>query len=373
MNLILKGIKPMIRLNQRNVPEQIVDKICQVVSVRSAKEMNNNNKRTAAKIDNLMVRTYLHKPETGYSACAKSIAAKIPEYQITNESIKERLLKMGIDDRNTRAERNEWALEFANLTYAAMEGDVQSLHRAKQALAKNHRGHFLLYAINSLFEYVPQLAERPERDLLLKLGNRYAYLCLKDILECITNEIGASSESAGADTDDAAVLKLQLEDARRELREYREFVEAADSEFDDKLEEIKSREFTDFFSALNNEKYGRLLDALYRNRKLCMEFKRSGGEIPYVLQGLPTFLSKLSMFFKDMGIVPATPFEVNSIREMTRAEMEGYSYDTESDEALPVAVDEKVRVKVYSPGWKYGDSVISLPDIKEFSDDGFGV
>jgi hypothetical protein len=142
-------------------------------------------------------------------------------------------------------------------------------------------------------------------------------------------------------------------------------VAAADAEFENKLEELKQQEIMSFFSALNNEKYGYLLDSVYLQWKACGEVRRNGEKLPYVLEGVPAFFDRFMQFIRDVGISPVTKCAPNSTQNLTLAQMEGFSFEPSDKRTKPVREGEHVKVKVVSSGWKLGNAIISNPVIHE--------
>ena len=142
-------------------------------------------------------------------------------------------------------------------------------------------------------------------------------------------------------------------------------VESADAEFEDKLQELKQQEIAAFFSALNNEKYGYLVDTLYLQKRVCAELKKKGESFPYAASGIPVFLDRLISFLRDVGVSPVSRFAPHSIQKLTLAQMEGYSFEPSPERKTPIKDDELVTVKVISSGWKLGDVIFSYPVLQE--------
>ena len=202
--------------------------------------------------------------------------------------------------------------------------------------------------------------------LISYLQNEYTENDVQIILNSIAYDI---AESKG-DTEieqmtDISALRREVYLARKELQEYRELVEAADADFEDKLEELKQQEIASFFSALNNEKYGFLIDSLYLQKRACMDLKKSGEKLPYSLEGVPAFMDRLLSFLRDAGISPASRFAPHSTQKLTLEQMQGCRFEPLPERKAPIKEGEAVIVNVLSSGWKLGNTVISYPVLQE--------
>ena len=132
-------------------------------------------------------------------------------------------------------------------------------------------------------------------------------------------------------------------------------------EFDDQIEASKSKELAEFFSKLNSEKYGYILDELLVVRKGIDELRKQNYELPVEINGLLIMVKKLIQFVRDSHIEPI--MKVNSVREVKATDVEFCNY-----EGSPfIAAEDTKKVKVISSGWIYKDKElqISRPKVKE--------
>jgi hypothetical protein len=123
-----------------------------------------------------------------------------------------------------------------------------------------------------------------------------------------------------------------------------------------KEEKIREEVIYNFFSKLNSEKYGYLMDAIASANYLFMQKKESGKEPNN------TFLLFTNVFLsccKDLGVEQILPIGKELV--ITKADaVKKYKYFGE-----PFKSNERKKVTVVFPGWKYKDRIISLPTVKE--------
>ncbi len=362
----------MMTLKKRDVSDQIIKSILDIVNEKSKTELSSEKLRKNVKLENLMVRAYLSEPMINYAVCRKTVQPMIPEYYLEDTIIRGRAESIKLSERTVRSELAAWAYKVVELIYAGMAGDVEAMEKAVELVAGNysdvekyHSAQYT-YVLTAMFEFIPELAETEERDAILKLGRKYCKVCLKNILNSITYDIAESNGDPEIERmTDIPALRREVYLARKELQEYRELVEAADADFEDKLEELKQQEIVSFFSSLNNERYGFLIDSLYLQSRACTEAKKSGERIPYAMEGVPAFMDRLLSFLRDAGISPASKFAPHSTQILTLEQMEGCRFEPMPDRNTPIKAGETVTVKVISSGWKLKDTVISYPVLQE--------
>ena len=361
----------MKMIENKRVSDKVISGIMGCVMERTKEPIKDSHKRNRAKLTNLMVFAYLRDPEMRFGDCRAAVQPDIPEMRLEDSDIRSRadyndLLSVGV-----RCDLVKWAHEVVQNIYLGMSGDGTALAKARRMLESAYDGGKKHVCQNNMvlfgmFEWIPQLADRTEKENLLLLGHRFSRLCLMSILDSVEYDITAADDSSDIDKiADVAALRREVHLARNELKEYRSLVEAADAEFENKLEEVTRQELTGFFSALNNEKYGYLIDSLYLQKKACTELARSGERLPYLVEGVPVFFDRLLSFLKDSGIAPVSRFAPHSKQQLTVAEMEGYRFEPHPERTEPIKPGEKITVKVISSGWKYGDIIISNPVLQE--------
>ncbi|MGN1410503.1 MAG: hypothetical protein ACI4XJ_10065 [Eubacteriales bacterium] len=359
-------------LRKKNVSDRIIKSILDIVDEKSKNELSSEKMRKTVKLENLMIRAYLNDPAINYAVCRKTVQPFIPEFYLEDGDIRARAESMNLSERSVRGELAAWANKVVDQIYTGMAGDEAAIKKADAMVAGKYsdteKYHYSQeqFVLAAMFECIPELAGKAERDAILKLGRKYSRVCLKNILNSIAYDIAESNGDNEIDQmTDISALRREVYLARRELQEYRELVEAADADFEDKLEELKQQEIASFFSALNNEKYGFLIDSLYLQKRAFMELKKSGEKLPYAVEGIPAFMDRLLSFLRDAGISPASRFAPHSTQRLTLEQMEGCRFEPLPERTAPIKEGEAVAVKVISSGWKLGNTVISYPVLQE--------
>ncbi len=360
-------------LTKRNIPQTMLDNILGVVKSTPSSHRRPKFVRQTIRCENLMLRTYLDRPLLHYSSCRKAIQPDFNNLELTDLYIAKHAETLKMSDKNERQIISRWAYEIVSDLYEGMAGNSKLFETTRariekpclRTLTEPHiaQERAILFG---LFEWIPELAGAEERSALLSIGKDHCRICLSKILDNISfdlNQKAASEEIGTSMSTEALIRELYL--AKRELREYRELVEASEAEFENKLDELKSREFSEFFSALNNEKYGYMIDSVYLLVKACAEIKKSGIGLPYAVSGVPAFLERFLQFLRDSGISPASKFPPHSTQYLTLAQMDGCRFEPHPDRSKPLAKNDTVKVKVMSSGWKYGDAIISYPVLQE--------
>lgn len=362
----------MPMLKKKNVADRVIKSILDIVNEKSKTEFLSEKLRKRTKLENLMIRAYVQDPTIHYAVCRKTVQPFIPEYRLEDADIRIRAESCELSERAVRVDLVDWTMKVVEQIYNGMAGDAEAIQKADAMVAGKYtryekrnpaKEQFILAA---MFACIPELAGKAEKDELLKLGRKYSVVCLKNILNSIAYDIAESSGSPEIEQmTNLAALRREVYLARKELQEYRELVEAADADFEDKLEELKQQEIVSFFSALNNEKYGYLIDSLYLQKKACMDLKKNGEKLPYAVEGVPAFMDRLLSFLRDAGITPASKFAPHSMQKLTLEQMEGCRFEPLPERTVPIKAGEPVTVKVLSSGWKLGEAVISYPVLQE--------
>ena len=110
---------------------------------------------------------------------------------------------------------------------------------------------------------------------------------------------------------------------------------------------------------MNSEFYGHLLDSIELVDRRLVSLKENKVKIPPQVLPLTIVFKQLLRFIKDSGI---HPLDSTGREFMAEAEdLSGYTYIGE-----PFSYDgEKKPVTVEKPGWKYENTIISLPTVRE--------
>ena len=164
-------------------------------------------------------------------------------------------------------------------------------------------------------------------------------------------------------------LELAYEQERHKVKQLSSALERANmamadlqDEFEERLEEEKAANLTEFFARLNSEKYGCILDELLNVHKGIRGLSKQGVELPIEISGLFILIVKLAQFVRDSHIEPI--MKVNEIKKIKAEDLLSCEYD---GTPFKDNNDEK-SVKVLSSGWVYkGENEIQIarPKLKE--------
>jgi len=142
---------------------------------------------------------------------------------------------------------------------------------------------------------------------------------------------------------------------RPTIKVLEEEIKRLKEEITSKKEKLMEEIIYNFFSKLNSEKYGYLMDTIASANYLFAQKK----EVPKEYNTFLLFTNVFLLCCKDFGVEQILPIG----KEFVITKMEAvkkYKYFGE-----PFKDKERKRVTVVFPGWKYKNKIISLPTVKE--------
>lgn len=169
-----------------------------------------------------------------------------------------------------------------------------------------------------------------------------------------------TSETNTSDEKDAEIERLNAEIA--DLRNSLQVLEVNLEEITENIEAIteasKNSAISDFFISLNSKEYGNILDTLALAEQNIKSLRRQKIQLPPLMLNLPIVIKQLLKFLDSVGVKKID----EAGREFTAkySELEGFNYQGSS-----YIGDEEKEVYISSPGWHYGDIVISQPTVSE--------
>ncbi len=326
-------------------------------------------------LENKVFSVLCHDYEIGPTKCAISLNDKYG-YHLNGDEIIQIFRSRRMANPMERKELLQWAAEVASYFVGAIKGDRASFDkfesRRKEPALKNGKYHDSQDRMAAIMIYQknPELNIYEDAENLQFLGNTLAKYFFYDMSDALINvycfqqkkEEKKRSQSNTTDTklsyDQALKRITQLENT---LERTNTMLQELQDEFDDQIEASKSKELAEFFSKLNSEKYGYILDELLVVRKGIDELRKQNYELPVEINGLLIMVKKLIQFVRDSHIEPI--MKVNSVREVKATDVEFCNY-----EGSPfIAAEDTKKVKVISSGWIYKDKElqISRPKVKE--------
>ncbi|MBR4383936.1 MAG: hypothetical protein IKP64_10305, partial [Selenomonadaceae bacterium] len=272
--------------------------------------------------------------------------------------------------QSKRAELFDWAAETVDAFIKALESHSQKDFEAfialrdKKIVNRDGDPFKIQIRVACLMLYVkhPELDKGDDSDIIEKFGNahmKYFFFDVVDFLRniCINHKRGGRGDKKDSDRERVELLETMLNRSDMMLKDLQD-------EFDEKIRESHQNEMIEFFSLLNSEKYGCILDAVINVRNGVRKLRKENVQLPPEIGGLLILIERLAHFIKDNKINPI--LKPGSVQDMRFDEVEACDYEGSPFEST----DEIKRVKVLSPGWFYQnkDVQIARPRLKEVSD-----
>lgn len=223
--------------------------------------------------------------------------------------------------------------------------------------------------------------------IVKKLSYSASFYLLKDILFAKAGSLGTLSKNSDIRQKMGATSRGLMnsanenhisgfkdsEDELSHLREENEDLKTAQfmtakelEEFQNNFEEIKKemeeQVVKDFFSKLNSQFYGSLLDQFLKSELQLKKLKDSGYTFPQEVESIPMSIRMFNKFLRDYGI---ETIDVQGRQFVTNLEGSAF-YEYAGSPFEDSGVSKNVWVS--SPGWKYENVTISFPKIFEVSD-----
>ena len=160
----------------------------------------------------------------------------------------------------------------------------------------------------------------------------------------------------------------KIEELENALRQSEMELRDLQSEFEKRLEENHQEEMIEFFSRLNSNQYGCILDEMFSAYAGIRKLRRDKVQPPLEISGLFRVVENLVNFVKANEINPI--MKLGEIKSWTAGDFNANGCEYVSDTPYSSAKEEK-RVRVISPGWYYKDKniQISRPRLKECGED----
>ena len=360
----------MIDTNNKKVRE-VLEEIHKSLQKRNQKLQYSSNNIV---LESALISVFCHSSSMSPYECANNMNTKFydGEKEITSSIVLRTLNKMQITDQESRKSLFNWAKNLSELFSEATIGNRTSFEKFEKILKESPvNGRYIncqerIVAI-SIFELNKELNIFKDLELLFELGNTMARYALYNMSDAVANAYGFPVNKDNNNyKKDKPKLSYEQAIARNEFLENKilqtdNILRDLQNEFEGLIEEAKIKELTDFFSRLNSEKYGCILDELLVLRKGIDDLRKQNYELPIEINGLLIMVKKLILFIRDSHIVPIK--KINEIITVKANDVEYFNYDGSPF----INEEEEKRVKVVSPGWVYKDKEIQIsrPKVKE--------
>ena len=215
-----------------------------------------------------------------------------------------------------------------------------------------------------LYTKYPELDGANDLKSLEKLGNIYMRHFLYDVSDLLKSLCANKGKgSARGDKKDSQQEKIEL--LENMLTRSDMLLKDLQDEFDARIKESHQDDLVEFFSRLNSEKYGCILDEVLNARSGVRQLRKKNIQLPPEIGGLFILIERLAQFIRDSEINPI--LKPGLVKEMRLEEVESCDYDGSPF----LNATEAKRVKVLSPGWVYKNKEVQIarPRLKEVVDE----
>ncbi len=266
-----------------------------------------------------------------------------------------------------RGELMEWADETIGAFAKALESrkqkdfDAYMNLRNKIIQTRDDERYKIQERIACLMFYVklPELDSGTDAETLEKFGNVYMKHFLYDASDFLRNICLKPKNNSKGDKKDSQADKIEL--LENMLSRSDMLLKDLQDDFDARIKQSHQDDLVEFFSRLNSEKYGCILDEVLNVRNGVRQLRKKNIQLPPEIGGLFILIERFAQFIRDSEINPI--LKPGSIQNMRLEEVESCDY-----EGSPfLNTTEFKKVKVLSPGWVYQnkDVQISRPRLKE--------
>lgn len=316
-------------------------------------------------IENRMIKLFCEDKSLTPRTCAEEMNDRYKMNLAGDDII--RLLKANrLSYQSKRAELIDWAGETVDAFAKALESHKQkdfdsfmSL-RNKVIQTRDDERYKIQDRIACLMFYVrhPELDSGDDAATLEMFGNVYMKHFLVDVIDFLRNVCikskGGRGEKRDERQDKIELLENMLNRSDMLLKDLQD-------DFDSRIKQSRQDDLVEFFSRLNSEKYGCILDEVLNARNGVRQLRKDKVQLQPEIGGLFILIEKFAQFIRDSEINPI--LKPGSVQEMRLDEVEACDYDGSPF----LNAGEIKRVKVLSPGWVYKnkDVQISRPRLKE--------
>ena len=353
-----------------NITDPIVKRF--IENLHKAVERKNKNLSASAYddyiLENRVIKLFCEEKTLDPRRCADEMNDRY-DADLNSDGVIRILKANRLSYQAKRAELINWAEETMEIFVKALEShkpkdfeDFMTL-RNKGVQTRDDERYKIQERIACLMLYVrhPELDSGSDAETLEKFGNAYMKHLLYDISDFLKNICIKQKNNSRGDKKDSQQDKIDL--LENMLNRSDMMLKDLQDEFDARIRESHQDEMVEFFSRLNSEKYGCILDAVLSARNGVRQLRKDKVQLPPEIGGLFILIERLAQFIRDSEINPI--LKPGSVQNMRLDEVEACDY-----EGSPfLNTTEIKRVKVLSPGWVYKnkDVQIARPRLKEIN------
>ena len=379
-------LKRECRMKHEKIYQDVMQKELEVAKkeMEEAQKVHKNTSDEWAAIYGSLMYPQLH-PRDAYQGLQKTFVGKM---QVTYDSYLDALHSCNLDAGDKRKYVLSVVEEGVTLLKEALNGEKEAIRKFSEFTEnlerrdrKNRKMYFIgKYVVVFMLLVDPDLSAEEYRPIVFTFGARYCDRLLRNIIKYLLQEYDMKgnkrsakdvlqrTEEALSESSQAAgfVSGNELEQLRFQNNNYKNSLELVQAMLDELKEtidetaaEAKNAAIASFYSDMNSDNYGNLLDSIEMVERRLASLKENKVQTPPQFMPLTIVFKQLLRFIRDCGI---TPIDTTG-REFT-TEAEGLAEYTYIGEAY-LSPGEKKTVVVERPGWKYDSVVISLPTVRE--------
>lgn len=361
-----------------NIKDKKIQELCDLFHNKISKKSKQAGKpKEDIILENRIFDLLCDDPGVPPTKCAIRLNEKY-DYDLTGNDIIQVFRRCRMAFPKERIELIEWVKEVINLFAIAISGDkiIFEKFEAKRKESavksiKHHKSQERICLIMITHKY-PELFGEEGCKATENFGDTYSQYLFYDISDAICetynfptyrerkiSQITSTKNIKPSITLEQAIRKI--DSLEGELDRTSSMLSDLQNEFSEQLAESKIHELTDFFSKLNSDKYGCILDQLLDLQKGVNKLRKNGFEVPIELNGILILIKKLTQFIKDSHIDPMMKPESEMIVKASDVEFCDYIGTPFLSET------EEKKIKTLSPGWIYRDKriQISRPRVEE--------
>ena len=359
----------MVNVNDPTV-KRFMDNLHNSVERRNRRKLSASSSYDDYILENRLIKIFCEDKAIEPHRCADKLNDRY-DYSLSGDRVIQLLRFLHLNYQSKRAELLNWAAETVDAFVKALATRVSKDFEAfialrdKKIINRDGDPFKIQLRVFCLMLYVkhPELDRSKDTEIVEKFGNvhmKYFFFDVVDFLRniCVNRRGGRSGDKRDSAQERLEMLENMLNRSDMMLKDLQD-------EFDEKIRESHQNEMIEFFSLLNSEKYGCILDAVLSVRNGVRKLRKENVQLPPEIGGVLILIEKLAHFIRDNKINPILkPGSVQDMRfdEVEACDYEGSPFDT---------TDQIKHVKVLSPGWFYQnkDVQIARPRLKEVANE----
>ena len=319
--------------------------------------------------ENRIIKIFCEDKTRGPRQCAAAMNARY-KTDLDNEDIIRVLKSNRLSYQDKRAELLNWAEEMVETFAKALETQKQKAFdefmtvRNRAIRTNDYERYKIQERIASLMLYVkhPELDSGTDAEALEKFGNVYMKHFIYDASDFLRNICSKPKTNSKGDKRDPQAEKI--ESLENMLNRSDMLLKDLQDEFDTRIKQSHQDDLVEFFSRLNSEKYGCILDEVLNARNGVRKLRKENVQLHPEIGGLFILIERFAQFIRDSEINPI--LKPGAVKEVRLEEVESCDYDGSPF----LNTTEIKKVRVLSPGWVYKnkDVQISRPRLKEVTE-----